>query len=251
MPQAQVMPGAESFFIEGNDVGCLVTHGFTGTPQSVRFLGEFLAREGGFTVIGPRLAGHGTQLDDMTRCTAEDWIRDQEEALDMLRRRCCKVFAMGLSMGGTLTLYVASMHPETVSGAMTINGAAYLDSQDMAALAFARDAAATTSGDGPDIKKPGVVEVCYPAMPVASIRHLYALEGVTRDLLPRVVCPSLVFQSRRDYAVPPDNGPYILEHLGAEDKRLIWLEDSYHVATLDNDKELIAREILEFIGKHR
>ena len=51
---------------------------------------------------------------------------------------------------------------------------------------------------------------------------------------------------------PQEQGfiPYIVEHVGAEDKRLVWLEDSYHVATLDNDKEAIAREILQFIQAH-
>ena len=79
---------------------------------------------------------------------------------------------------------------------------------------------------------------------------MYALEGVTRELLPRVVCPTLVFQSCVDYSVPPTNGPYIIEHIAADDKQLVWLENSYHVATLDNDKDLIAEQTLRFISNH-
>ena len=250
MSEEKVLPGAEPFFFEGSEVGCLVSHGFTGTTQSMRFLGEYLAQEGGFSVIGPRLTGHGTRPEDMARATAEDWIRDLERAMDTLRQRCQKIFITGLSMGGTLTLYMAAMHADVFSGAVPINGAVFLNSPDMAALAFMAEAPATVPGVGSDIKKPGITELAYPVVPVPAIRHLYALMAATRELLPRVVCPTLVFQSRDDHVVAPENAPYIVEHVGADEKQLIWLDESYHVATLDNDKELIARETLQFIQRH-
>ena len=250
MSEEKVLSGAEPFFFEGSEVGCLVSHGFTGTTQSMRFLGEYLAQEGGFTVIGPRLTGHGTRPEDMARATAEDWIRDLERAMDDLRQRCQKIFITGLSMGGTLTLYMAAMHPDVFSGAVPINGAVFLNSPDMAALSFMADAPATVPGVGSDIKKPGVTELAYPVVPVPAVRQLYALMAATRELLPSVVCPTLVFQSLDDHVVEPENAPYIIEHVGTEDKQLIWLDESYHVATLDNDKELIARETLQFIQRH-
>jgi esterase/lipase len=91
-------------FFEGNEIGVLVSHGFTGTTQSMRYLGESLAGEGGFTVIGPRLKGHGTDPADMATSTAEEWIRGLEAALAELQPRCKKIFITGLSMGGILTL---------------------------------------------------------------------------------------------------------------------------------------------------
>jgi len=245
-----VLPGAEPFFFEGGEVGCLASHGFTGTTQSMRFLGEYLAREGGLTVIGPRLKGHGTTPEDMAQTTAEDWVRSVEEALQALRRRCSRIFVTGLSMGGTLTLYMAAMYSEVIAGVVPINGAVFLDSPDMAGLAFMPGAPPVIPGVGSDIKKPGVTELAYPVVPVPAIRQLYALMAVTRELLPRVVCPTLVFQSRDDHVVLPANAPYILEHVGAADKRLILLDNSYHVATLDNDKERIAAETLRFIREH-
>ena len=63
-------------------------------------------------------------------------------------------------------------------------------------------------------------------------------------------CPLLVIQSRDDHVVVPENAPFIIENAGAQDKRLLWLENSYHVATLDHDQELIARETLNFIQKN-
>jgi hypothetical protein len=58
-----VLPGAGTFYFEGSDVGCLLIHGFTGTPQNIRPLGDFLPRRG-LTVLAPRPAGHGTTVDD-------------------------------------------------------------------------------------------------------------------------------------------------------------------------------------------
>lgn len=250
MREMPVLEGAEPFFFEGGDVGCLVSHGFTGSPQSMRFLGEFLAREGGLTVVGPRLKGHGTQPEDMARTTAEDWIRSLEEGLERLRTRCSSIFVTGLSMGGTLSLYLAAIYPDVFRGVIPINAALTLNNPDFAALAFAPDAPPTIPGIGSDIKLPGVVELAYPATPVPAIREIYALMAVTRDLLPCVRCPTLVIQSREDHVVPPENGPLIMERIGATDKRLLWLDHSYHVATLDNDKELIGSETLAFIRKH-
>jgi carboxylesterase len=250
MSQVEVMAGAEPCWFGGNEIGCLVCHGFTGTVQTVHPLGASLAARGGFTVSMPRLTGHGTRPEDMAECTAEDWIRDVEAALETLRQRCAKVFCIGLSMGGTLALYVAAMHPEMVAGAVTINGAVFSNNADMAALAFATDQSGVYNGRGPDIRMPGVVKVAYPGVPSPPIRQLYALVAVTRDLLPRIVCPTLIFQSRTDYAVPPENGPYILGHITTEDKQLLWLENSYHVATLDHDKEYLAEETLRFVRAH-
>lgn len=247
MSEPQILAGAEPFFFKGNKIGCILCHGFTGTPQSMSFLGEFLASEGGLTVVGPRLQGHGTRVDDMAQSCAEDWIRSVETALQSLRKRCSRIFMAGLSMGGTLTLYTAAMHPGVIRGAIPINGPVFLSNPDLASLAFKADAPATIPSLGSDIKKPDVFELAYDQYPVRSIRELYTLASVTRDLLPRINCPTLVFQSRDDHIVAPDNAPFIMDNLGTQEKQLSWLENSYHVATLDNDKELIATQLLQFI----
>jgi len=249
MSDYPIMPGAEPFFYEGNEIGVLVSHGFTGTTQSVRFLGQYLAEKGGFTVIGPRLKGHGTHPDEMANSTAEDWIRSIEEALETLQARCKKLFITGLSMGGTLSLYMAGMYPDTFSGTAPINGAIFLKNPDFARLAFGRNLPREVPGVGSDIKQPGITELVYPVVPVAAVRQIYALMGATRDLLGDIRCPALIFQSRDDHVVHPDNAPFIYENIASTDKELIWLENSYHVATLDYDKELIAEKILAFIRR--
>jgi len=100
------------FRAEGNGrVGCLVMQGFTGTVGSIRYYAEQLAAKG-LPIEAPRLTGHGTKWQDVNKAHYTDWIRDAEDAYHRLAGRCDKVFVSGLSMGGTLVLYLAEHHPK-------------------------------------------------------------------------------------------------------------------------------------------
>lgn len=242
----RVTKGAEPFRIEGNGAGVLISHGFTGTPQSVRPLGEALSHAG-FTIAVPRLAGHGTSVRDMAKSTAEDWISSLEEDFAWLRERTDGIYLTGLSMGGTLALYMAAMHPEFVRGVLPINACMFLDNPDLARVVFGSKAPNTVPGVGSDIKARGAEEVAYDEMPMPAVKEFMSLMRVTDDLLPAVTAPAVVFQSLEDHVVPPENGSYIHERLGSVYKQLIRLEDSYHVATLDNDADSITRRIVRFI----
>ena len=107
-----ILPEAEPFAFPGGDVGCLLVHGFTGNPSSMRPMGEYLAGQG-FTVVGPRLKGHGTRVEDMFDNTYQDWIASAEAGLDEIRKQCRTVFVAGLSMGATLAMHLACSHPGT------------------------------------------------------------------------------------------------------------------------------------------
>lgn len=245
----RVMEGAEPFHFEGNGTGVLVSHGFTGTTQSVRPIGEALAEEG-FTVMGPRLAGHGTSMEDHAQSTALDWISSIEGGLTWLRQRTHTVFFAGLSMGGMFALYFAATRSELVRGIIPINACVYLNDPDLARVVFDPQAPATVPGVGSDIKAEGVEELVYPEVPVPPVKEFMALMRVTDDLLPTVTAPALILQSNEDHVVPPENGPHIQEKLGSADKELVWLENSFHVATLDNDAELIVERTTRFIRDH-
>ena len=241
-----LLPGAEPFFLAGGEVGVLLSHGFTGTPQSMRPLGQLLAERGGLTVSGPLLPGHGTTPEAMARSTEAEWRGVLDDALADLQRRCRVVFVAGLSMGGTLALNLAARQGPRVGGVVTINGA-ILGAPDPDSPLDAPSAPAFLPGIGSDIKDPGVREVAYDRVPVASLRQLHLLLADTRARLPGISIPALILQSRDDHVVQPASAEYIYEHIGSGDRRLIWLENSHHVATLDYDQEQIAVEMLRFI----
>lgn len=240
---SSILKGAEPFSFAGNDVGVLVIHGFTGSTQSMHYLGSELHRRFGFTVEGPRLPGHGTSPDDMETTNYLDWLGHVEDALQALAQRSRKVFVTGLSMGGTLTLNLAARFPQQVSGIAPIAAAVGPLSEALAGLAVDRGAPRRVPGIGSDIKAPGVQELAYGEVPVACMRSLLTLIGATRDLLHTIKCPTLVIHGREDHVVPAANAMNIVTRVGADDVRLLWLNESYHVATLDNDKDLIVERV--------
>jgi len=240
----RVLDGAEPFYFEGSGIGILLCHGFTGTTQSMRPLGEAYAKAG-YTVCGPRLKGHGTHYDEMELTKMEDWIASVEEGLGWLKRRCETIFVTGLSMGGTLTLYLAEKYAE-IEGIVLINAAVELPQLEMAQhITDTRFLDAI----GSDIKKAGHQELAYTKTPVRSIKELIKLTDAVSSDLNDVTCPTILFVSMEDHVVPPNNAQIIYERIGAKDKKMITLRNSYHVATLDNDQGIIISETLAFIKR--
>ncbi|WP_461369402.1 alpha/beta hydrolase [Candidatus Darwinibacter acetoxidans] len=247
--EGAILAGAEPFAFPGGDVGCLLVHGFTGNPSSMRPMGEYLAGQG-FTVVGPRLKGHGTRVEDMFNNTYHDWIASAEAGLEEIRKQCRTIFVAGLSMGATLALHLAGSHPDTVKGVVPICGPVFMKDFRMIFLPLIRPFVKTVPGVGSDIKDPAVTELSYDRVPLAALGELLKLCRLVNDELPRIKQPALIFQSREDHVVHPSNAPYILEHIGSAEKELVWLENSYHVATLDFDKELIFEKTAQFMRRH-
>jgi carboxylesterase len=178
--------------------------------------------------------------------TAEDWVRSVEKGLQTLQARCKHVFMAGLSMGGCLTLYMAATRPAAFKAIAPINACVYFNAPDLAALAFDANAPATIPGLGSDIKDPNTKEIVYAQVPIPCVRHIYALMAVTRDLLPRVAAPTLVIVSAEDHVVPPDNSKEIIQRIASDRREMLLLKNSYHVATIDNDKDLINESVRRF-----
>ncbi|GLB61052.1 alpha/beta hydrolase [Cytobacillus sp. NCCP-133] len=239
-----VLEGAEPFYFEGNEIGILVSHGFTGSTQSMRPLGEAYAREG-YSVCLPRLKGHGTHYEEMEMATYQDWIDSVEEGYRWLRERCSTIFVTGLSIGGTLTLYMAENHQE-IKGIIPINAAIHIP--DMAAAANLEDVR-FLDAIGSDIKNPDIKELAYEKTPVRSLREITELMKKVKADLGKVTCPALIFVSKEDHVVPPSNSYDIFKSIKTGAKELVELENSYHVATLDNDQEQIIKRTLQFLRR--
>jgi carboxylesterase len=244
-----LMPGAEPFRHDGGPVGALLCHGFTGTPQSLRPWAEHLAGEG-ITVRLPRLPGHGTTVSEANLTTWHDWYAELERNLLELSGQCDQVFVMGLSMGGTLALRLAEEHGEAVSGLVLVNPSLLTKRPDRFLLPALQLALHTWSGIASDIKKPGVTELAYDRVPLKAAYSLSKLWTVTRSDLDRVTQPILVFRSREDHVVEPDSCVVLREKVASQDVEEVVLENSYHVATLDNDAQTIFAGSVEFVRRH-
>ena len=240
MSESQVMEGAEAWSHVGTlDAGVVVVHGFTGNPGSMRGLAEACAAAG-FHVEMPRLAGHGTCVDDMLPTTWDDWCRDADAAYSRMASRTKNVVVMGLSMGGSLTLWLADKHPDT-RGIVCVNPATLPLAKEMldAIQGILDGGTEVIPGIGSDIADPDVTENAYPGTPVRPLLS-FMHDGLVplSTLYPDVRVPLLLYTSINDHVVDPAQSDALVAAYGGTVEH-VKLERSFHVATQDFDKATI------------
>lgn len=242
----QAIPDTEPYSADGGPVGVVVCHGFTGTPASMRPWAEHLAAAG-YTVRLPLLPGHGGSWQETNRTRWNDWYGAIEAAYRELAGRCETVFGCGLSMGGTLVTRLAERHPDGLAGLVLVNPAFGTKRFDARLAAYISWAVRSRPAIGGDIKKPGVVEPAADRTPVAAFASLYRLWKLTVADLGQVRAPILMYRSREDHVVDPLSAQLLKGGAVNTDIREVVLEDSYHVATLDNDAPKIFDGSVSFI----
>jgi carboxylesterase len=232
----------------GGDVGVLLCHGFTGSPQSLRPWAEYLA-ERGLTVALPLLPGHGTRWEDLRVTGWQDWYAEVDRELRALRDRCAHVFVAGLSMGGALALRLAAKHGDAVDGLVLVNPANKVHGLAAHALPVARHFLPTTKGITSDIAKEGVEELGYSKVPLHAAHSLRNFLRLVDGELPQVTQPLLLLHSEQDHVVPPVDSERVLSRVSSTDVTEILLEQSHHVATLDHDAGRIFEESHAFVTR--
>ncbi|MGW6277880.1 alpha/beta hydrolase [Kribbella sp. NPDC055071] len=233
---------------ENAAIGVLFSHGFTGSPKSMRPFGEHLASQG-YGVAVPRLPGHATTWQELNRTGWPDWYAVLDNELERLRKEHDKVFLVGLSMGGCLVLRLAEQHGADISGLVLINPSVRTDDKRLVLLPVLAKLVPSFPGISNDIKKPGVDEGAYDRMPLRALHSLSQLWTLTRDDLAKVTQPLLMFRSTVDHVVEPSSGRTVLSSISSRDVTETLLEDSYHVATLDNDAPRIFADSTAFIRR--
>ena len=232
----------------GGPNGVLVVHGFTGNPQSMRPLAERFAAEG-YTVELPLLPGHGTAIEDMLETSWADWSAAAEAAYQDLASRCDKVIVAGLSMGGTIAVWLSANHPE-IAGLVLVNPATMPPADDMATMLQAMVDAGTEvmDGIGSDVAKEGSEELAYKGTPLRPLLSLLAAGPELDGRLADIHCPIILFTSTNDHVVPPVASDYLAEKVSGPVER-VTLERSFHVATIDHDQPEIEDRATEFAAK--
>jgi carboxylesterase len=222
----------------------LVLHGFTGCPQSLRGLAEAFAAAG-FAVDLPLLPGHGTSVDDLLDKSWSVWSAAAEEAYRALAARAERVVVAGLSLGGALTAWLAGQHPE-IAGIVCVNPAVEVPPDVVKALVETVEAGVDRiPAIGGDVADPAGREKAYDATPLRPLLSLAAAADELRGEMAKVECPVLILTSTQDHVVEPRSSDLLAEGVSGPVER-ITLERSYHVATLDYDKDLINERAVEF-----
>lgn len=244
------MLNTNSFFFKKSEVGCLLIHGFSGSPPEMRQLGEYLSKKD-ITVLGVKLKGHGETPEEFAQTTWHDWVASAEEGLMEIKKHCNKIFIGGLSMGGAITLHLAANHP--VAGIITYAGAVIINDFKLVFLPlislFIRY---IPQGDEVDLTNPAAIDdiFCYDKFPLICIKNLLQLLKKVRESLPKITVPALIMHGTCDRTLSPKNAQYIYDKISSRDKKLIYLGYSGHALTVDTEKEDVFKLTYDFIEKY-
>ncbi|MGE5775105.1 MAG: alpha/beta hydrolase [Chloroflexota bacterium] len=252
----QTIPTAEPFFLSGepSKPACLLIHGFTGAPKEMRWMGEYLHRQG-YTCLGVRLAGHGTDPEDMVRSRWTDWTASVEDGYHLLCGVTDKIFLAGLSMGGVLALLMSTRL--AVKGVVAMSTPAHLPEDHpiwlLQLIGLFRKYSPKTSaepGSGWFDKTAWQDHISYPYNPVRSAAELKKLILAMRAALPNVTVPVQLMHSKDETYVLPESMEIVYDELvNTSDKTKLSITGSGHVLTRDASREQVFQAAAEFIQR--
>ena len=248
------------FFLPGAAVSALLIHGLTGTPYEMRHLGERLA-ERGVRVRGVKLAGHAGAPEELGAVGYDNWYESVVNGLEELRQYSEPIVVVGLSMGAVLSARLAADQGESIAGLVLLAPAFFLPASTSLALRGLRGVLGSIT-ERIYLFNPGASDIHDAAarsihpncrlMPLAAPMKLLDLSAVVKPMLPRITQPALVMHARRDHTCPMrKNVDYVMKHLGSAEKRAIELEESFHIITVDSEKERLVDEVGEFVERFR
>lgn len=219
-------------------------------------MGEYLNRELGYTCLGIRLAGHATRPKDMVRSRWTDWTASVEDGYNLLRGATDRIFFVGLSMGGALSLLMSTRLD--VKGVVTISAPYELPdahpawqiklySYFRAYMPKTKEAPSKGWFDLEAFKG----HISYPLNPIRAAAELKLLLGKMRAALPNVTAPVFMVHSKDDHYVLPDNMEKIYAELtNASDKTKVYVTGSGHVVTRDAARHQVFEMARDFIKRH-
>ena len=246
LDRMNIMTGAEPFLLKGGSRGVLLVHGFTGSPAEMRLLGHYLhARD--YTVLGVRLAGHGTSVSDLEQTDWRHWYGSAVDGWHTLHGLCSEISVVGLSMGGLLSLKLAATFP--VARVAVLSTPVFLANRRVSLLPLYRLFRRYVPKKQRNYEVDPKYWIGYTQTPLSSLSSLLELIASVESDLQQITCPTLLIQSRREHTVRPESAVFLHERIAATHKELFWLEKSGHVVTLDIERETVFAKVAEFFAQ--
>ena len=250
-----ILSTAEPFFFSGkpDQPGCLLVHGFTGTPKELRWMGEYLSEQG-FPSLGVRLTGHATRPEEMVRSRYTDWMASVEDGYHFLRGVSDRVYLLGLSMGGCLSLLLSTKLD--VAGVVAMSTPYRMPKNYPT---WAMKLVSKILPYQPKIKADGgqswfdkvayKEHISYPQNPIRSAAELQLLLAEMRVALSKIDVPVLLVHSKNDTYVLPENVERIYADLTTSDKTKLYVTEAGHVVTRDAARGEVFEAAKEFIQR--
>lgn len=246
MRVVSVISGGDEFHLDGGPIAVLIVHGFTGSPISVRPWAEELHRQG-FTVRVPRLPGHARTWEEMNRTRWQDWYDEVDRNFLELKQKHQRVFVAGFSMGGALSLRLASIRGHEMEGLMLCNPSVHDSRAFMKLVPLLQYFIPSIGGRGTDVAAPNPPRHSYGRTPLKALRSLQKLWALVQRDLYLVEVPLMIGYSVNDHVVDPKNSEIVIDNVSSIDIREVIFERSFHNVALDYDLELLVEESIGFI----
>lgn len=213
----------------------------------MRLLGEYLNSKG-FTVKCVLLPGHGTTPEDLNETTTDDWYAEAEHACCELLSSHSKVMVAGLSMGGLLTIRIASQLP--IERAAILAAPIYLQDKRVPLFPILRYFVKYLPKQKRNYHEAAKYNVAYDKMPTKPIGSiLQMIKTAKAEYIPKIEIPCLVMQSKIEHTVAPKSAQYIYDNIKSKVKKLVWFEHCGHILTLDNEREKVFELVGEFFSQ--
>ena len=245
-----IIEGAESFFFHGDvkKSAVLLVQGFAGNTAELLPLGKFLADKG-YTVLAPRLPGHGTTVEDMIRTNAEDWLDAVRDGYAVLVGFAQDIAVVGASMGGSLALLLAA--EKRVKGAVTLAAPIFI-APEQGIDALPPREMLSPSDFTPEIKRdlpnvPPAANLVYDKIPLLSVYDLLEVVERTKKCLPQITAPALIVHGKADTMSAVESAQYIGDHIGSSRKEVDLIEGAGHLLTLVEGREAVFEKIASFL----
>lgn len=258
------------YFFEGGRTGVLLIHGLTGTPNEMRWVGKGL-NQAGFTVYGMQLAGHCGTEEDLLNTHWRDWYQSVCDAADLLLAKVDHLFVAGLSMGAILALKLAVDRPDEIDGLGLYSINFFYDGWSVPRvskwmtrlLPLAKPLRIGRNQHFMEMPPYGIKDdrtrkFLFMKMsegdsaaaglignPWHSLADMYEMSKVVRRELPLVRTPCLIIHASNDDVASIKNAQYVVDRVRAPTK-LVLLDDSYHMITMDREHELVIRQSVEY-----
>lgn len=251
------------FFRKKGNVACLLVHGLTSSAEEMEGLSKFLHSEG-YSVLGTLLKGHNTSVKYLSDTNWRDWYSSVERDFNFLRKKCSKIYVIGLSIGATLSIHLAANKGKEISGLVLLSPAIYYSNplvkftpllkhfrkysvKDYRKFYPGRKDAFFDIADEKAIAN----RIAYKKVPLASLASALKLIRVAKKEIKKIKAPTLIVHSLADHTIRPGSASFVYSHLRLEkeNKALLYIKKSGHVITVDFDKKLVFSKIINFLKK--
>tara|TARA_R110000850_G_scaffold55417_5_gene131081 strand:+ start:149 stop:1006 length:858 start_codon:yes stop_codon:yes gene_type:complete len=252
---AEEIETTRPFYRPGNEengrIGVLLIHGFTATPATFREYSESLS-EDGYTVSAPLLPGHGVTPDGLLQVTYDEWLEAVLNAYDQIQTACDKIFVIGISLGGTLSLHLSTRR-NGISKLILISPAVY----PLQPLHFFGSVLFPLIKKlkspfwfwvAGDIKKKEGFELAFGKTAIGGLEQVLSGMASARTILHEVTTDVLIFQAETDHEIPSNKAHDILRKIGSKNKEIVWLKNSFHDIPRDNDASAVLERIRKEIS---